>query len=73
MSPNLFCEKCNRQLQSISEIEKGICNDCQLTLLENAEKKNFLCWACKKALYSKKEIAQGVCESCKADIIRILK
>ncbi len=73
MSGDLFCEKCNKQLQSIDEIESGLCNSCRNSISENSNIGDFFCWACKKALKTKKEIAQGVCDNCKAYIIRRLK
>jgi hypothetical protein len=73
VSKELFCEKCNKQLQSIDEIENGLCFSCRANLSEVSSDAEFSCWACKKSLSTKKEIAQGVCDNCKAYIIRKLR
>jgi hypothetical protein len=73
LNNNLFCDKCSGQLQSIDEIESGICINCKSSSLDKSESDVFPCWACKKSLISKKEIAQGVCDNCKAYILKKLK
>jgi len=66
----VFCSKCGKQLCTVDEIAKQLCQGCHASKNQSSEGDGFFCWACGKKLGEMGEVAQGLCHGCKASIIR---
>ena len=66
----IFCKKCSKQLTSVDEIARGICDSCKTQIEEVMKNDIFFCEICKAQLFSMSEVAIGICSSCKASILK---